>query len=149
MNIRKYIWNGISNLYPAFLRRFYGMHIGANVRISYKAKLDKSINPKGIHIGDNTWVLADSMVLAHDYCRGENGKGKKYTTTIGANCVIGVRTIIMPGVSIGNHVVIEAGSVVTKDIPDNCMAVGNPAKIIRKSILLSDKTQIVDYGMKL
>jgi acetyltransferase-like isoleucine patch superfamily enzyme len=68
--------NGISNLYPAFLRRFYGMHIGANVRISYKAKLDKSINPKGIHIGDNTWVLADSMVLAHDYCRGENGKGK-------------------------------------------------------------------------
>ncbi len=51
------------------------MHIGANVRISYKAKLDKSINPKGIHIGDNTWVLADSMVLAHDYCRGENGKG--------------------------------------------------------------------------
>ena len=55
--------NGISNLYPAFLRRFYGMHIGANVRISYKAKLDKSINPKGIHIGDNTWVLADSMVF--------------------------------------------------------------------------------------
>ena len=55
----------------------------------------------------------------------------------------------MPGVSIGNHVVIGAGSVVTKDIPDNCMNVGNPAKIIRKSILLSDKIQIVDYGMKL
>lgn len=49
----------------------------------------------------------------------------------------------MPGVSIGNHVVIGAGSVVTKDIPDNCMTVGNPAKIIRKSILLSDKIQIV------
>ena len=55
----------------------------------------------------------------------------------------------MPGVSIGNHVVIGAGSVVTKDIPDNCMTVGNPAKIIRKSLLLSDKIQIVDYGMKL
>ena len=62
--------NGISNLYPAFLRRFYGMHIGANVRISYKAKLDKSINPKGIHIGDNTWVLADSMVLRRDVLGG-------------------------------------------------------------------------------
>lgn len=77
------------------------MDIGKNCRISWKAHLDKSINPKGIHIGDNTWVLSGAMILAHDHCRS-----LKADTYIGKNCVIGVRSIIMPGLSIGNQVVI-------------------------------------------
>ena len=50
------------------------------------------------------------------------------------DCVIGVNSIIMPGVKIGNEVVIGSGSVVTKDIPNNCIAVGNPAKVIKTDI---------------
>ena len=50
------------------------------------------------------------------------------------DCVIGVNSIIMPGVKIGNEVVIGSGSVVTKDIPNNCIAVGNPAKVIKIDI---------------
>lgn len=42
------------DLYPRYLRWRYGMDIGKNCRISWKAHLDKSVNPKGIHIGDNT-----------------------------------------------------------------------------------------------
>lgn len=142
--MRKLIWNLLSKAYPLFLRRVYGINLGKNVKISYKAKLDKSINPKGIHIGSNTWVLANSFVLAHDYCRGVNGKGKLFDTYIGDNCVIEINSIIMPGVKIGNQVVVGSGSVVTKDIPDNVIVVGNPAKIIKENILINDKGQLVN-----
>jgi maltose O-acetyltransferase len=52
--------------------------------------------------------------------------------TIGDDCWIGGNTVICPGVTIGNRCVIGAGAVVTKDIPDDSLAVGNPAKVIRK-----------------
>jgi maltose O-acetyltransferase len=52
--------------------------------------------------------------------------------SIGNDCWIGGNAIICPGVTIGNACVIGAGSVVTKDIPDHSMAVGNPAKVIKK-----------------
>jgi acetyltransferase-like isoleucine patch superfamily enzyme len=47
---------------------------------------------------------------------------------------IGSRVVILPGVSIGHHSVIGAGSVVTKDIPANCLAVGNPARVVRRFV---------------
>jgi putative acetyltransferase len=101
MNIRSKVWGILVDLYPCYLRWRYGMDIGRNCRISWKAHLDKSINPKGIHIGDNTWVLSGAMILAHDHCRS-----LKTDTYIGKNCVIGVRSIVLPGLSIGNQVVI-------------------------------------------
>lgn len=52
--------------------------------------------------------------------------------TIGDDCWIGGQSVICPGITIGAGTVIGAGSVVTKDIPENCLAVGNPAKVIRK-----------------
>ena len=128
MQLRKFLWGILVDLYPCYLRWRYGMDIGKNCRISWKAHLDKSINPKGIHIGDNTWVLSGAMILAHDHCRS-----LKADTYIGKNCVIGVRSIIMPGLSIGNQVVI-GGSVVTKSIHSNCIAAGNPAKILKENV---------------
>lgn len=52
--------------------------------------------------------------------------------TIGDNCWIGGNSVICPGVHIGSNVVIGAGSVVTKDIPDWCIAAGNPCRVIRE-----------------
>jgi maltose O-acetyltransferase len=52
--------------------------------------------------------------------------------TIGDDCWIGGNSVICPGITIGNGCVIGAGSIVTKDIPDHSLAVGNPAKVIRK-----------------
>ncbi len=51
---------------------------------------------------------------------------------IGRNCWIGAGAIILPGVTIGDNTVIGAGSVVTKDIPSNVVAVGNPCKVMRE-----------------
>lgn len=132
MALRVRLWVWLSNLYPAFLRKVYHMELGRGVRLSYKANLDKSINPRGIHVGDDTWVLAGAYVLAHDHCRGI-----KADTYIGSNCVIGIASVIMPGVHIGNEVVVGASSVVTKDVPDNCIVVGNPARIIKTGIHVS------------
>lgn len=129
MSLRSKLWNFVSDAYPNFLRKVYGMDLGKGVRISHKAHLDKSINPKGIHIGDGTWILNGAFVMAHDHCRA-----LKTDTYIGKDCVIGINSIIMPGVHIGNQVVIGGGAVVTKDIPDNSIAVGNPAKVIKSGI---------------
>ncbi len=54
--------------------------------------------------------------------------------TLGTNVWVGGGAIILPGVTIGDNTVIGAGSVVTKDIPANCVAVGNPARVIRENI---------------
>lgn len=56
--------------------------------------------------------------------------------TIGDNVWIGGSVTILPGVTIGNNVTIGAGSVVVKDIPDDCVAVGNPARVIRRQGML-------------
>ncbi len=104
MSLRSRLWKIVSELYPSYLRKVYKMDIGKGCRLSYKANLDKSINPRGVHIGDNSWVLAGAYVLAHDHCRAI-----KTDTYIGHDCVIGIGSIIMPGVCIGNQAVIGGG----------------------------------------
>nr|WP_300840660.1 acyltransferase [uncultured Acetatifactor sp.] len=54
------------------------------------------------------------------------------SVSIGNHCFVGIGSCIMPGVNLGDNVVIGANSVVTQDIPENCMAVGSPAQIIKK-----------------
>lgn len=129
MSLRSKLWTIVTDIYPAFLRIRYKMDLGKGVRIAHKAHLDKSLNPKGMHIGDRTWVLNGAFVMAHDHCRSLQAD-----TYIGKDCVIGVNAIIMPGVHIGDEVIIGSGAIVTKNIPSNCIAAGNPAKIIKKDI---------------
>ena len=70
----------------------------------------------------------------------------KVDTYIGKRCVIGGRAIITPGVTLGDHVFVGAGSVVTKSFPSHCLIAGNPARIIRTGIEISEKSQIVNFG---
>lgn len=92
------------------------MDIGKNVRIAKTVKLDSSVNPMGIHIGDNTWVFTE----CDDICLTIIAEAlmdviRLYETYIGSNCVIGVNAIILLGINIGNHCVVAAGTVITKD----------------------------------
>lgn len=86
--------------------------------------------------------MTGTIIWAHDHCRR-----LKKDTFIGENCVIGVNSIIMPGVTIGESTVIGAGSIVTKNLPGYCIAVGNPAKVVRVGIKVV-RGQIVDDGFK-
>lgn len=127
--LRVFIYNKLVKLYPYVLKNIYKMHIGENTYISRRARLDRGVNPKGIYIGNYTRITGDVLVLAHDECRK-----MRADTKIGDRCFIGTRSIILPGVIIGNEVIVAAGSVVTKNVPDNCIVAGNPATIIRTGI---------------
>ena len=141
---RQKISKVISLVYLTYLRKVRKIDVGENCNISWRAIIDRA-HPKGVHIGNNTRIALEALIIAHDYTRGVTNK--MWTDTyIGNNCIIGGRSIILPGVKIGNEVCVAAGAVVTKDIPDNCMVAGNPAKIIRKNIKISSNTQIIDFG---
>lgn len=117
------------------LVKYYQMNIHKSAKISFSAKLDKA-NPKGINIGEETYITNGAIVLTHDMCRLY-----RTNTFIGKRCFIGVNSIILPGVNIGNNTIIGSGSVVTKDVPSNVIAVGNPAKIIKRNI------ETIEYGI--
>ena len=79
--IRVLIWKLLTkSLYPAYLRIIYKMDIGKDVMISHKAILDKSVNPKGLHVGDRAHIVAGAEILCHDAWRG-----LKKDTYIGVN----------------------------------------------------------------
>ncbi|MBO4814310.1 MAG: acyltransferase [Muribaculaceae bacterium] len=100
-----------------------------SARISWRIYLDKA-SPKGIYFDNESYLASGVTVLAHDYARLTG----RLNTKIGKRCFIGVNAIIMPGVTIGDEVIVGAGSVVTKDVPSNCIVAGNPAKIIKTEI---------------
>lgn len=128
--------------------RMRGCQIGTNCRISRSAILDRA-HPRGVHIGNNTRVLLQAMIIAHDYSRGAlEGQSMWCDTRIGDNCVIGGRAMIMPGVTIGNHVYVGGGSIVTHSVPDHCIVAGNPAKIIRRGTVIDDRGWIAMKGDK-
>jgi len=116
-------------------RKLYGFKIGNDVYISPKAYLDKNVKGHVI-IGDNCFITRDVIILTHSQAKqggpralwGEIETGK---VIIGENVFVGVKTVIMPGVKIGNNVIIGACSLVTKDIPDNVIVCGQPAKITK------------------
>ncbi len=125
----------VINLQIWFFRRILGMEIGNDVRISLRARLDFT-NPRGVHIGDGTYVAFDSVIFAHDMSRVLHTD-----TYIGSNCFIGAQAIIMPGVRVGDQCIVGSGAVVTKDVPAGSIVAGNPAKVIRSGI------QTVKYGI--
>lgn len=119
--------------------KIYKMNISKSALISYGAILDKAY-PQGIKIGDETYIASGVVIMAHDF--STHKINHKRGVTIGSKCFIGVNAIVMPGVTIGDCVVIGSGSVVTKDIPSNCVACGNPAKVIRTGIHTTKYGQI-------
>lgn len=108
--------------------------------------LDK-LFPEGIHIGENTLVAGGVKILSHDHCKRVGNNQPFLTHTfIGKNCFIAVDAIILPGVKIGDEVIVGAGAVVTKDIPSNTVVAGNPAKIIRKNIKMNSFAALENWN---
>lgn len=147
-----------SESYIKYLRQ-QGAKIGKRVDIYAPNKtLIDMTRPWLIDIGDDVQITENVTILTHGYdwsvLKGVYGEvlGSSGGVKIGNNVFIGMKTTILKGVHIGNNVIIGANSLVNKDIPDNCVAAGNPAKVImpldqyyekRKKEQLAEATELV------
>ena len=108
-------------------------HFGKNVYANFNLTM---VDDSHIYVGDYT-MIGPNVTLAtagHPILPELREQGYQYNmpVRIGKNCWLGAGVIVLPGVTIGDNVVIGAGSVVTKDIPGNVVAVGNPCKVLRE-----------------
>lgn len=88
-------------------------------------------HPYDIEIEDGVWITRGCVLLAH-YYNPSTGKFRRGKVLIKENAFIGCNSVICNSVVIGKNSVVGAGSIVTKDIPDNEVWAGSPARFIRK-----------------
>jgi maltose O-acetyltransferase len=111
----------------------YNIYVGENFYANFDCVF---LDVCEIRIGDNCLIAPGVHIYTatHPLNAKERNKGLEYglPINIGNNVWIGGRAVINPGVNIGNNVVIASGAVVTKDVPDNVVVGGTPAKIIKR-----------------
>lgn len=109
------------------------VHFGRNIYANFNLTL---VDDTHIYVGDCT-MFGPNVVVAtagHPILPELREQGYQFNMPvhIGRNCWLGAGVIVLPGVTIGDNVVVGAGSVVTKDLPDNVVAVGNPCRVLRE-----------------
>lgn len=110
----------------------YNIEIGDNFYSNYNCII---LDCAKVTIGNNVMLAPNVSIFTagHPIDAEKRNEGWEYAfpITIGNNVWIGGNTVINPGITIGDNVVIGSGSVVTKNIPADCIAVGNPCKVLR------------------
>lgn len=136
-------WWVFEPIQPRMLRPFLARRLGAKIG-------------KGVFVGDHVWfdqnhsdlitiedgahIAGGCRLLCHQRDLSEYHVGSDYATfgykygkiTLRKGCLLGMNVFVMPGVTIGEGSLVGVGSVVTKNIPDWCVAKGNPAKVVRE-----------------
>jgi len=120
---------------PPFHANFGGHHVHfrSNIYANFNLTL---VDDTHIYVGDQT-MIGPNVTLAtagHPILPELREQNYQYNMPvhIGRNCWLGTGVIVLPGVTIGDNVVVGAGSIVTKDLPDNVVAVGNPCRVLRQ-----------------
>lgn len=117
---------------PIFCTYGYNTSVGDNFFLNVNCRL---MDSGKITIGSNVFIAPNVSLITEEHAMDveQRLEGLEYThpVTIGDNVWICTGVIVLPGVTIGENSVIGAGSVVTKDIPANSLAVGNPCRVIR------------------
>lgn len=106
------------------------IRVGKNVFINHACTF---MDRGGITLGDNVFIAPKVCLITENHCVEPSRRRTLVSKpiAIGNNVWIGAGAIVLPGVTIGDNSVVGAGSVVTKSLPANAVAAGNPAKIIR------------------
>ena len=128
MNTSGYFW-----IKPPFFCDYgYNIYLGKEVMVNFNCVF---LDVCPIIIGDYTLIGPNTQIYTAchslDYKERQENKEFGKPVRIGDHVWIGGNVTILPGVSIGDHSIIGAGSVVTKDIPANVIAVGNPCNVIK------------------
>ena len=124
----------VANVLPGF-RCDYGknIHVGEDFLANYNVTI---LDIAPVRIGDYCMIGPNTLITTVGHPLSVKGRREKKAygkpVAIGDDVWIGGNCTILPGVTIGKNVVIAAGAVVTKDIPDNCVVAGIPAKIIKR-----------------
>lgn len=118
----------------ALYTRVFGMDLHPTSQFSLSAYFDRTY-PQGVHVGAHSWVALQAVVLTHDRTRG-----LYLHTRVGERCFVGARSVILPGVVVGDGSIVAAGAVVVRDVPPNTIVAGNPAMVIR------DGLDLIEYG---
>lgn len=109
------------------------VHFGKNVYANFNLTL---VDDTHIYVGDSTMIGPNVTIATAGHPILPVLREKVYQfnlpVRIGKNCWIGAGAIILPGITIGDNTVVGAGSIVTKDLPANVVAVGNPCRILRE-----------------
>lgn len=143
----------VGQAFRIWLVRQIFVYCGPHVRVNHGATFGTGVN---VRLGDNSSIAANAWI-ANDTCIGndvmmapyviilsnshnfdrtdipmrQQGAPPPRPVTIGDDVWIGTRVIILPGVTVGNHAILGAGAVVTKDVPEWAIVGGNPAQVIR------------------
>ena len=122
-----------------FIEQPFVCDYGYNIEIGQKFYSNHNLvilDANKVKFGDNVYIGPNCGIYTaeHPFEVDERNQGLEYARTIdiGNNVWIGGNVTILPGVKVGDNCIIGAGSIVTKDIPENSLAVGNPCKVIRK-----------------
>jgi acetyltransferase-like isoleucine patch superfamily enzyme len=152
VNLRLILIENLSRVVQRARFQWYRMkgyrNIQRGVLLESKLILDK-VHPSGIHIGSGTLVASHALILCHEHVRRDPLDPRKPWVTethIGQRCFIGVRATILPGVTLGDDVVVGASTVVTKDVPSGSVVVGNPGRIVKTGIRMDNKAILLASG---
>ena len=126
-------------------RAYFGT--GEGVIIGDRSQLGRNIKAESdLKVGDDVVMGPDVVILSSshafdsvDFPVNKQGGRPRRPVTIGNDVWIGTRVIILPGIQVGDHAIIGAGSVVTKNVPPLAIVAGNPAKVIRFRVAHSSR----------
>jgi carbonic anhydrase/acetyltransferase-like protein (isoleucine patch superfamily) len=125
-----------ARLAPVTYAKKLGVQMKGSVTIYGTSYFMFSAEPYLVTLGDNVFISIDASFVCHD---GSTLPFRKDIPDlelageiiVGNNVFIGTKALILPGITIGNNCVVGANSVVTKNVPDNCVVAGNPARRIK------------------